>query len=123
MAETLAGNYPQHFFVEGKYLGTAQRGLALHAGQYAPPVSFAFFCPHCADLWARCPVGDYNGTDRDWMVWTMACRKHPSRTFSVAGSLYLAWEKSFSDSFPPELLAWELDRHLDYAERILLKDL
>lgn len=111
MSDTASDIFPQTFFVEGKYLGQAMRPLVLHMGAYAPPLSFAYFCPVCAELWARCPVAG-----SEWMVWTRPCRKHPPQYSSIPGSLWLPWEKSFNDAFTPELLAWELDRHLDYAD-------
>lgn len=111
-----AATFPQQVIVEGRYLGEARRTLVNHHGAMEAPYSYAFFCPVCADVWARCPV-DFAGRTREWTVWSVACRKHPRRSSEVPGSLLLTWDKSFNDSLPHDALAWELERQLDHAER------
>jgi hypothetical protein len=32
----------------------------------------------------------------------------------------LLWDTEFSDLFPEELVRWEFERHLSYAENVLL---
>ena len=109
----------QHFIVEGKYLGTAERQMLFVHAQPQRPVSYAFFCPVCAEVWARCPVERADGTTENFMVWTQACRKHTFHRLAVPGSLTLSWEPDFTAAFPDELVRWEFDRHLDYAEKEL----
>lgn len=104
--------YPQHFIVEGKYLGTAQRKLSIVHHEVQAPYSYAYFCPHCAELWARCPVEVPSG-HAPFQVWSIPCRKHPIDSLRVPGSLFLEWDKTFNNCLPEGVLRWELDRHLD----------
>lgn len=112
MADSAPPTFTQHFIVEGKYLGSAQRGLTFINGGIGAPQSYAFFCPLCGDLWARCPVEANDGLTEEFMVWTKCCKKHGRHSFDLPGSLYMAWDKSFSDSFPDELLREEFKHYL-----------
>ena len=107
----------QHFFADGKYLGQATRTWEHFHNEVAPPVGYAFFCPVCIEVWARCPVmaGD---VQQHTMVQTIACRKHPAHhDLGVPGSLMLPWDKTFSDLLPDDAIRRELQVHLDYAEQ------
>jgi hypothetical protein len=108
--------YTQHIIVEGRHLGTTERPPALVMGQFQRPISYAFFCPCCAEIWARCPV---EGQER-WMVQTIPCRKHSTSKYVVPGSLTLPWDGEFTTALPKDALSWELERHLDHAERMEL---
>lgn len=107
----------QHFFAEGKFLGTAERTLEHFHNEVTVPFGYAFFCPVCADVWARCPV--VVGTvESKYMVQTISCRKHPAHhNMGVSGSLFLAWDKTFNNLLPDEAVQRELLVHLDYAEK------
>lgn len=105
--------FPQHFIVEGKHLGTAQRGLYRVHEDLRVPSSYAFFCPVCAEVWARCPVELPGGTCKPFMVLTRACRKHPTTTLGAAGELYLDWDQDFSNSFPESVWIWEFQRNIE----------
>lgn len=106
----------QHFIIEGKHLGIAQRELVFSHADIHAARSYAFVCPVCGDLWAKCPVLD-GAKEQQYMVWTKACRKHPRHGLEIPGSLQLSWEQEFTEAFPEAVVKWELDRHLDFAER------
>jgi hypothetical protein len=107
----------QHFIVEGKYLGAVQRNLERVHNTAAIPQSYAFFCPECGDVWARCPV-TFGTKQQSFLVWRISCRKHDSSHYlNVPGSLHMAWDKPFSEAFPEEVLWRELAVHLDHAEK------
>lgn len=103
--------FPQHFIVEGKYLGMTPVGYRFIHGEKQYPCSYAFFCPSCAEVWARCPVEIGANTSR-FQVITRGCRKHPQHELEIPGSLWTVWDKTFNDGFPDGLMQWELDRHL-----------
>ena len=113
----------QHFFIEGKYFGFGLRAPASIHAKLCAPRSFAFFCPCCAEVWARCQVeiaevGAVAATTQEnYLVWTVHCRKHPVSRWQVAGALTLPFETPFTSGFPEGVLQWELARHLDHAEK------
>jgi hypothetical protein len=108
----------QHFIIEGKYLGSTERDMVYVHSQKQVPTSYAFFCPKCAALWATCPVEVVPGQPEHFMVWTRACKRHFYHAQEVPGSLWMEWDKDFNAAFPPEVLRWELNRHLDlYKEK------
>lgn len=108
-------SYPQHFIIEGKHLGTALRSKAIVHAQMEIPYSYAYFCPCCAEVWARCPVECPEGHS-PFQVWEVPCKKHFTDNLRIPGSLWLSWDKTYNDSFPEGMVKWELDRCLDYAE-------
>ena len=108
--------YTQSFFVEGQYLGAALRKPVHLHGEVQPPPSYAFFCPVCAEVWARAPV-TLGPHTQEFMVWRLACRKHGRSRLTVAGSLFLPWDKSFNEALPDGAWFWELERHLDHIEK------
>lgn len=111
--------YTQYFIVEGKYLGQAPRKLVFIHAHLQAPNSYAFFCPICGEVWARCPIqrGDqgYQLTEptTHWQILHVACRKHYMHAYSVPGGLMLDWDREFSDALPKAALRWELSRHLE----------
>jgi hypothetical protein len=109
MASTMT--WTQHFYVGDEYLGEALRGLCIIHAQPQPPVGYAFFCPECSALWSTCCV-----EGRPSMVWTRHCVQHPDLLFPPAGSLWLPWDSSFTDSFPEAVLRRELELHLLWIE-------
>lgn len=107
----------QHFIVEGQYLGQSIRSLKHYHNEVGLPPSYAFFCPVCAEVWARCPV-DLNGKLQPFMAWSVACKKHEHpHGLWVPGSLMLSWDKPFTDSLPDAAVRRELIIHLDWAEK------
>ena len=107
----------QHFIVEGKYLGQAMRTRIFIHGESQEPKQYAYFCPQCGEVWARCPIDNLR-TQAWWFSIHLPCRKHRTSRFVVPGALSLAWEPEFAAVFPPGVVAWEFQRHLDYAEGV-----
>ena len=103
----------QTFFIEGRHLGSCQRYPL--TPQKQRPISYAFFCPVCADIWARALI-----FDTDWFCFHVPCKKHAYAGIKVPGSLYSAGDVDFLQSLPSEVLTRELLLHLDYAESTLL---
>jgi hypothetical protein len=110
--------FDQGVIVEGRFLGSFIRGLKQVHAQFDPPFSYAYFCPTCGEVWARCPI-----EGRPFQIQGGYCRKHPGPSpYTVPGSLMLAWEPAYNDLLLscPDVVAWEFNRHLDYAERNIL---
>lgn len=105
--------FQQHFIIEGKPLGVALRKLQQVHEDRIIPWSQAFVCPTCAEIWARCPV--MQGEQMSQFIFQpMACRKHKqTRSSEPSGSLYLSWDKEFSESFPDEVVKWQFHRYLE----------
>ncbi len=107
--------FPQHFIIEGKYYGTAQRSWDKKHALPLAPFSYAFFCDSCAELWARCPVEGIGGKPTRFQVLTKRCRKHPEEhdSFGFAGSLMLSWDESFTAAVEEAAIAWEFQRAIE----------
>ena len=99
----------QHFFVEGRSLGSCQR-YPLNSLKQAP-ISYAFFCPVCVEIWARAVI-----FDSSCFCFHVPCKKHAYPGIKVPGSLYPAGDPDFLSAMPREVLQRELLLHLDYAE-------
>lgn len=106
--------FPQHFIVEGRHLGTAMRRSEMREDGARVPLSFAFFCRKCGDLWAKCPVEPSPGESSPWICYNIDCRKHQTPgNPAIPGSLQLPWLDPFNEVFPEAVTKWELDRHLE----------
>ena len=106
----------QDFFLEGRYLGCAPRGLlALAPGQYAAPLSKLFFCGTCGEVFAKCPVSDGSRVMPWHSVYATCRRCPPSSGLHVPGSIW-HHEAEFVAAFPDAVLLEEVLRHLDYIE-------
>jgi hypothetical protein len=81
----------------------------------------AYFCPTCAELWAKAFLGK---TGLGWMVSASPCSKH-GRDFSIGGSIImpLIWWDPFSprtraailDSLCPGLVYHETLMHIEHV--------
>jgi hypothetical protein len=113
--------FTQHLTVHGQYLGSIHRGLTRVHSDMLRPVSYAYFCPDCGEVWAQAAMETKpNGGKGKWCVWTVPCRYHPGLSpFSVAGSLLLSWEHDYNEALLTSLEAarWEMDRHLELFDR------
>ena len=118
-------SYVQHIYVEGGYLGNIPRKKLFIHGELHEPQHYAYFCPSCGNLWARLPV-DGTVTENWWRIVGGYCRKHPERSnpFSVAGSLMLGWEPEYCELLLscPDVVKWEMARHLEFIERKIAND-
>ena len=119
--------YEQHFYAEGAFLGSVVRPSVIVHGELQSPYSYAYFCPDCGEVWARCrarEIGKFHSAK--WQVQGGYCRKHPERSnpFSVAGSLMLAWEPEYCELLLscPDVVKWEFDRHMEFIERKIAND-
>ena len=99
----------QHFFIGGRSLGLCQRYPLTAAGQR--PISYACFCPVCAEVWARAVI-----FNEKFFVFHIPCKKHAYDGISVPGSLWPVGDADFLNALPREVLVRELLLHLDYAE-------
>lgn len=113
--------YQQQFIIDGRLFPAVERQPSFCAGQEILPVSYAFFCPCCADVWARCPVTDSAGTVALFQPVTNHCRKHrpldQRKHWLIPGSVWLevyADDTEYLAAMPQELLQQELLLHADY---------
>ena len=101
----------QHFIIGGQYFPAADRTLAITHAQAHTPYSYAFCCPKCGEVWARAGVEG----NSQWSFLQRACSKH-SEGLQVPGSVWLSWDRDFTNAFPLELLLRELHLHINYFE-------
>lgn len=104
----------QHFFLAGgQFLGSADRKRELvERSSIRAPQSYAFFCPTCAEVWARCPVEREDGTHEPFRAISRGCKQHTQHGMEVGGSLWLTWDETFSNCLPEEVVRRELELHL-----------
>lgn len=86
------------------------------------PLSHAFFCSQCGDIWYRIAVGG-----QDWCVEPMPCDKHSEGRFNVPpGSIAafadcrLANDASHIDYLPPAVIRREFELTLAFYEMELV---
>lgn len=107
----------QHFFIEGKYLGAAERKFDLLQG--SNPLSIVAVCDQCGEAWAKLPVVLDNGTTQPWLPYRMTCRKHSAIShLNVPGSIAMTWDTEFMEALPLAVLRWEFDRELDFERKL-----
>ena len=110
----------RQYWIGGRFIGA---GLAererIHEGFYVPR-SFAYFCPSCGDIWARVIVLD-SEVSQKFFAWVAACPKHELDGAGVPGSLLLPLNNTFNDAFPDEMIQWEFEQHLRWAEKKYLR--
>jgi hypothetical protein len=109
-------NRTQSFFVGDEFLGESPRGLQHRTNAY--PLSIAFFCPSCGDIWARCPV---EGSPRSrWRVAFSACERCDRiDILNLPGSLWLPLDTDFQNALPHAALLREFHlalKYLDYLQ-------
>ena len=117
--------YEQSIYIEDRFLGSFCRPANIIHAERQPPNSYAYFCPTCGEVWARCPTTDNNGESRPWQIQGGHCRLHPGPSqFTVAGSLLLAWETEYSALLLscPDIVRWEFERHMEYYQRRIGND-
>lgn len=99
----------QFFIIDGQHLGSCRR-YPLTANKQRP-ISYACFCPVCADVWARAGI-----PGEAFFVFHIPCRRHTFDGISVPGSLWPVGDSDFLDSLPPLVLRREFLLHLDHYE-------
>jgi hypothetical protein len=112
----------QHFIIEGRYLGTAERGVFLEPKEVrgCRPLSIILFCDKCGDPWARFPVESSDGHTTQWQAYAATCRKHLAEGLGYAqrvpGSVLIPWDADLKGVLPLSVLLWEFQRELDYYD-------
>lgn len=97
--------YTQHFFAEGRYLGSALRGTQLVHGEFQKPPSYIFICHACGETYGK---AIFEGKTYCQPI-VGACRRHNSLSiFRDPGSLWLSWDLDFINSFPEQAIYHEL---------------
>lgn len=118
--------YEQSIFVGNRFLGSFVRPAMLVHGERQPPYSYAYFCPDCGEVWARCPTQSVGTTQTEkWQVQGGHCKLHPGPSpFTVAGSLLLSWEPEYSSLLLscPDVVRYEFDRHMEFNSRRMNSD-
>ena len=93
----------QSFFLRDQLIVSQEvKPFFLH-GQPSLPFGKAFFCPHCAEIWASAIV-----ENRDTYVEHIPCDSHPATPSSPPpGSLWLSWDRNWNAALPQQLLERE----------------
>lgn len=105
--------YSQHLYLDKRDLGSSPRDTIFVHGEAQPPHSSAFFCPVCADVWARAAVLRSDGQMMRAVVWTRPCHKHTGDGYGISGSLLLPWDRGFNEALPLAALQREVVLHCD----------
>jgi len=86
----------------------------VHEEMQRPP-SYAWFCPECAEIWARALV-----EGSSFQVITYPCEQHRDRFVGilVSGSILLPFDLEFNDSLPVEAWRREVIIHANMIERL-----
>ena len=66
-------SHTQTWWIAGKVLGQWPMPLQQTHGTLHSPVSYAYCCPVCGDVWARRIIQP----ETKWMFWSLTCPKHP----------------------------------------------
>ncbi len=110
----------QDFFLEGQYLGTAQRGpIQLDRDAWGWPLSTGFFCRVCGQVYAHCPVYRADGSQSSWRMVSGVCSRCPADGVSPPGSIWHYPDHRFHAEAPAELIAAELSLHLAALDKAL----
>lgn len=78
--------------------------------------SYAFFCPHCGDIWGRIVAADPRGVVQSFEVVIVACEDHHD-FWEVPGSLLVRHIEKLLDDLPPKVVKREFEVHLKHLER------
>jgi hypothetical protein len=100
--------------IEDWSYGTMQLEGDFRHGEWAPPCSLAYFCPHCGRVWAKISV-----VSRPYFVWCVCCERCAgvSHLLEVAGSLWLSWDRTFNEALPTSVLRREFEIHCKHADK------
>ena len=122
----IGNQFTRHFFVGTRLIASIPQGLVPVAGStLRAPRSCSYVCPVCGDLWARSPIErDWKSASQPypdlWNILSHPCRKHTDPFGSrVPGSLILdPSNKEFAGCLTGDLLRYEFEVHLLWAERL-----
>lgn len=71
--------------------------------------SYAFFCPHCGETWAR--VAN-DASAHFWQAINAPCPKHGT-DYREGGTFILPWHRGCPEWLPPEVIQYELQTRLN----------
>lgn len=106
----------QVFYVHEICLGETTRKLQRVHGELQTPVSYAYVCPECGNLWAKAVV---RGGVSPFRPLAIACSLHQGHSLAPAGSLWLPWDTEYTNAFPEGILRRELQIHLQLYDESL----
>lgn len=113
--------FEQHFYIEGRFMGSVVRPhVVVHAERH-PPLSIGYFCGQCGDIWAKSPVTPHQTWDLKWAT----CPKHVDENpNAVSGSLLSNWDNELNSLLLscPDIVRWEFERHCEFIERRIAND-
>lgn len=80
--------------------------------------SYAFFCPHCGEVWGRIVAANSAGEQQRFRVREVACAQHADY-WNIPGSLLTDHLENLLKDLPPEAIVREFEVHLTNAEKEL----
>lgn len=104
----------QTFSVYGERLGFADRvPVCVHA-EMQVPYSYTFVCQTCGEVWAKAFI-----REQVYLPLRTPCPQHPGSWLldGPPGSMWLDWDKAFTDSFSDAVVRREFLLHLEHAEK------
>jgi hypothetical protein len=108
----------QHFFVQGRYLGSRQVPRFSTSSTFGARVTWTtcLFCPECADIWARLIVEDAGYSQ----CWPERCPKHGGGELDRT-CRFEWWPCELEADWPEEALRYVLLRELKLFEQRMMK--
>ena len=97
----------QTWFINGRCLGTFPVSQERTHNELHRARSYAFACPHCGEVWARRLV-----PSSPWFFWTVCCESCIAvnrNSLTPPGSIYLAWDDSYTANLPLPVLRYEAE--------------
>lgn len=105
----------QHFFVEGRYLGS--RPIPNNRMIPGLPIkrhdSIVYFCIRCGDIWARFL---HDGAELT-QCQHRPCARHGDGQLSWVHDFHGYDMMYFEENWPPAAVQYEFERFLDYASK------
>jgi hypothetical protein len=97
----------QTWFVSGKCLGSAPIGQERTHNLLHRPVSYAFSCMCCGEVWARRVISP---SPTRWFFWAKCCpdcaKENPNR-LHTPGSIWMASDDTYLANLPDFMLRYE----------------
>lgn len=104
-------SWTQTWIIDGKMLAQSPGAPEHIRAELHPPLSLAFFCPQCGEVWARRIISP--GTR--WNAITHECPKHRSpRYCEPEGSIWMNYNKDYLEHLPLEVLRYETLLRLEH---------
>lgn len=85
----------------------------------AAQFSLLWYCGQCGTVYARCHSVDLFGRSMEWLSVRLACAKcQPYFSWEVPGSIWMGWDKDWTNSLPLSVLQREFDLHYEHLQKI-----